>query len=87
MNDEALDAYRAEQNGKVEAARFKGLGEMNPDELWETTLDPERRTLMRVTMEDAALADILFQHLMGDDVEERKNYIQRNAKDVRFLDI
>ncbi len=60
---------------------------MNPDELWETTLDPEKRTLMRVTMEDAAIADILFQQLMGDDVEERKNYIQRNAKDVRFLDI
>ena len=87
MNDEQLNAYRAEHTGKVEAARFKGLGEMNPDELWETTLDPERRTLMRVTMEDAALADILFQQLMGDDVEERKNYIQRNAKDVRFLDI
>ncbi|MGH2752314.1 MAG: DNA topoisomerase (ATP-hydrolyzing) subunit B [Actinomycetota bacterium] len=87
MNDEELNAYRAEQSGKVEAARFKGLGEMNPDELWETTLDPEKRTLMRVTMEDAAIADVLFQQLMGDDVEERKNYIQRNAKDVRFLDI
>ena len=87
MTDEELNAYRAEQNGKVEAARFKGLGEMNPDELWETTLDPERRTLMRVTMDDAALAADLFQQLMGDDVEQRKDYIQRNAKDIRFLDI
>ena len=87
MNDEQLNAYKAEHSGKIEAARFKGLGEMNPNELWETTLDPENRTLMRVTMEDAALADALFVQLMGDDVEERKNFIQRNAKDVRFLDI
>jgi DNA gyrase subunit B len=87
MNDEQLNAYKAEHSGKIEAARFKGLGEMNPHELWETTLDPENRTLMRVTMEDAALADALFVQLMGDDVEERKNFIQRNAKDVRFLDI
>ena len=87
MNDEQLDAYKAEHSGKIEAARFKGLGEMNPNELWETTLDPDNRTLLRVTMEDAALADALFVQLMGDDVEERKNFIQRNAKDVRFLDI
>ncbi|MDQ4058493.1 MAG: DNA topoisomerase (ATP-hydrolyzing) subunit B [Actinomycetota bacterium] len=87
MNDEQLDAYRAGNSGKIEAARFKGLGEMNPNELWETTLDPDNRTLLRVTMEDAALADALFVQLMGDDVEERKNFIQRNAKDVRFLDI
>ncbi|MGH2826074.1 MAG: DNA topoisomerase (ATP-hydrolyzing) subunit B [Actinomycetota bacterium] len=87
MNDEQLAAYKAEHSGKIEAARFKGLGEMNPNELWETTLDPDNRTLLRVTMEDAALADALFVQLMGDDVEERKNFIQRNAKDVRFLDI
>jgi len=87
MNDEELNAYRAESSGKVEAARFKGLGEMNPDELWETTLNPSNRSLMRVTMEDAAIADALFDQLMGEDVEERKNFIQRNAKDVRFLDI
>ncbi|MBA3291436.1 MAG: DNA topoisomerase (ATP-hydrolyzing) subunit B [Actinobacteria bacterium] len=87
MNDEELNRYRAESSGKVEAARFKGLGEMNPDELWETTLNPSNRTLMRVTMEDAAIADALFDQLMGEDVEERKNFIQRNAKDVRFLDI
>jgi DNA gyrase subunit B len=88
MNDEELDRFRSENDGsKIEAARFKGLGEMNPEELWETTLDPARRTLMRVTMEDAALAADLFERLMGDDVEERKIFIQRNAKDVRFLDI
>jgi len=60
---------------------------MDPHELWETTLDPERRTLLRVTMEDAALAEDILVRLMGDDVEERKGFIQRNAKDVRFLDI
>jgi DNA gyrase subunit B len=88
LNDEALEAYRAEQNGaKVEASRFKGLSEMDPSELWDTTLDPERRVLLRVTMEDAALAEEIFSTLMGEDVEARKNFIQRNAKDIRFLDI
>jgi DNA gyrase subunit B len=88
MNDEELDAFKASQNGaKIEASRFKGLGEMDPDELWDTTLDPAKRTLLRVTMEDAALAEDILTKLMGDDVEERKGFIQRNAKDVRFLDI
>jgi DNA gyrase subunit B len=88
MNDEELDAFKASQNGaKIEASRFKGLGEMDPRELWDTTLDPGTRTLLRVTMEDAALAEDLLMRLMGDDVEERKGFIQRNAKDVRFLDI
>ena len=87
-NDEELDAFRAENNGaRIEPQRFKGLGEMNADQLWETTLDPDRRTLLRVTMEDAALAEEIFSTLMGEDVEARKNFIQRNAKDVRFLDI
>ncbi|MDQ3914514.1 MAG: DNA topoisomerase (ATP-hydrolyzing) subunit B [Actinomycetota bacterium] len=87
-NDEELDAFKAANNGsKIEASRFKGLGEMNPSELWDTTLDPERRTLLRVTMEDAALAEEMFSTLMGEDVEARKGFIQRNAKDVRFLDI
>ncbi|MEY3029491.1 MAG: topoisomerase (ATP-hydrolyzing) subunit [Actinomycetota bacterium] len=67
--------------------RYKGLGEMDYDELWETTMNPQTRTLLQVTLEDAALADQIFSTLMGEDVELRRNFIQRNAKDVRFLDI
>jgi DNA gyrase subunit B len=67
--------------------RFKGLGEMNARELWETTMDPARRVLLQVTLDDAAQADELFSVLMGEDVEARRAFIQRNAKDVRFLDI
>ena len=67
--------------------RFKGLGEMPAKELWDTTMDPNNRVLIRVTLEDAAAADDLFSVLMGEDVEQRRQFIQRNAKDVRFLDI
>ncbi|MET7417982.1 DNA topoisomerase (ATP-hydrolyzing) subunit B [Dactylosporangium sp. NPDC005555] len=67
--------------------RFKGLGEMNYPELWETTMNPETRMLRQVTLDDAATADELFSVLMGEDVEARRSFIQRNAKDVRFLDI
>jgi DNA gyrase subunit B len=67
--------------------RFKGLGEMPAKELWDTTMDPAHRVLMRVTLDDAAAADDLFSVLMGEDVEQRRQFIQRNAKDVRFLDI
>ncbi|BCL14881.1 DNA topoisomerase (ATP-hydrolyzing) subunit B [Micromonospora sagamiensis] len=67
--------------------RFKGLGEMNYPELWETTMNPATRTLRQVTLDDAAVADELFSVLMGEDVEARRSFIQRNAKDVRFLDI
>ena len=67
--------------------RYKGLGEMNAKELWETTMDPETRTLRQVTIDDAAASDEIFSILMGEDVEARRGFIQRNAKDVRFLDI
>jgi DNA gyrase subunit B len=67
--------------------RYKGLGEMNAKELWETTMDPSTRILLQVTLDDAATADELFSVLMGEDVESRRSFITRNAKDVRFLDI
>jgi DNA gyrase subunit B len=67
--------------------RFKGLGEMNAEELWDTTMNPARRVLLQVTLDDAAQADELFSVLMGEDVESRRSFITRNAKDVRFLDI
>ncbi|WP_281178257.1 DNA topoisomerase (ATP-hydrolyzing) subunit B [Nocardioides jensenii] len=67
--------------------RYKGLGEMNADELWETTMNPDQRLMLQVTLDDAAQADEIFSILMGEDVEQRRSFIQRNAKDVRFLDI
>jgi DNA gyrase subunit B len=67
--------------------RYKGLGEMDYRELWDTTMNPETRTLLQVTLDDAAAADAIFSTLMGEDVESRRNFIQQNAKDVRFLDI
>jgi DNA gyrase subunit B len=67
--------------------RYKGLGEMDYDELWATTMDPARRTLLQVTLDDAARADEIFSTLMGDDIDLRRTFIQQNAKDVRFLDI
>jgi DNA gyrase subunit B len=67
--------------------RYKGLGEMDYSELWDTTMNPDTRTLLQVTLEDAAAADQIFSTLMGEDVESRRHFIQQNAKDVRFLDI
>jgi len=67
--------------------RYKGLGEMNHQELWDTTMNPDSRTLLQVTLDDAAVADSVFSTLMGEDVEARRNFIQQNARDVRFLDI
>jgi DNA gyrase subunit B len=87
-DDAAKAAFLLEHpNHKKEFQRLKGLGEMNADELRETTMDPNTRTLLQVTVEEAALADEIMSILMGDEVELRKQFIQQNAKDVRFLDI
>ncbi|HEY7824284.1 MAG TPA: toprim domain-containing protein, partial [Acidimicrobiia bacterium] len=75
------------EHPKVKPTRFKGLGEMNPRELWDTTMNPETRTLLQVEMADAARAEEVFETLMGDDVASRKTFIQTHADDVRFLDI
>jgi DNA gyrase subunit B len=87
-DDSAKAAFLAEHpNHKNEFNRLKGLGEMDPDELGPTTMDPEKRTLLQISVEQAALADEVTAILMGDDVEQRKHFIQKNAKDVRFIDI
>jgi len=87
-DDAAKAAFLAEHpNHKKEFQRLKGLGEMNADELRETTMDPQTRTLLQITVEEAALADEVMSILMGDEVDLRKQFIQQNAKDVRFLDI
>ena len=88
--DEALEKGRAagQRLPKDNAIqRYKGLGEMDYSELWDTTMNPEFRTLKQVTMDDAAAVDQVFSVLMGEDVESRREFIQQNARDVRFLDI
>jgi len=86
-DDAALRAFESEHKGRnIEVNRFKGLGEMDWQELGETTMNPETRTLLRVSAADAAIADEIFSTLMGDNVESRRNFIQENAKDVRFID-
>jgi DNA gyrase subunit B len=84
---EGIAAGRKDPRPRDEVQRFKGLGEMNSTELWDTTMDPARRVLKQVTLDDAAQADELFSVLMGEDVEARRSFITRNAKDVKFLDI
>jgi DNA gyrase subunit B len=83
LRSQALDLAKE----GVQLSRFKGLGEMDPAELWETTMDPAKRVLVRVEVEDAAQADRIFSTLMGDQVEPRRQFIEQNAKDVRFLDV
>ena len=87
-DDHAKNVFMEENpNHKAEFGRLKGLGEMDAEELWDTTMDPAQRTLLQVTVEQAAVVDEVFSVLMGEDVESRKEFIQTNAKDVRFLDI
>ncbi len=87
FSDEERDRIIEELGGNIEAERYKGLGEMDPEQLWETTMNPETRTLLRVEMSDAILCDQIFSLLMGDDVEPRREFIEQNAKFVENLDI
>ena len=89
FDEKALKQHMSElaDPDKYDVQRYKGLGEMDPEQLWETTMEPKNRTLIQVSIEDAALAELVVTELMGDQVEPRKQFIQNHAKDVRYLDI
>lgn len=87
FSEQEKEAICAELGSGVRAERYKGLGEMDKEQLWDTTMDPERRTLLRVTIEDALRCDEIFSVLMGDKVEPRREFIEKNAKYVSNLDI
>ena len=86
QKDKLLEEIKS-QNTKIDISRYKGLGEMNADQLWDTTMSPENRTLLKVTINDAVEANLIFSKLMGEEVEGRREFIQNNARYVANLDI
>ena len=87
FSDQERDYYIEKVGGKANVQRYKGLGEMDAEQLWETTMDPETRSMLRVTVEQAEMADAAISMLMGDEVEPRRDFIEQNAQYVQNLDI